>query len=99
MRSDFVRALVVAPHPDDEVLGAGIWMTRHAGNEIYIAHLTDGSPYDLGDARHAGFSTREEYANARRAEFMEACKLLPVPPPHCLQFPFVDQELWRRLPE
>ena len=99
MGRHFVRALVVAPHPDDEVLGAGIWMTRHAGSEIYIAHLTDGSPYDLGDAHAAGLSTREEYATARRAEFLDACKLLPVPRAHCLQFPFVDQELWRNLPD
>jgi LmbE family N-acetylglucosaminyl deacetylase len=99
MRRHFLRALVVAPHSDDEVLGAGIWMTRHAGSEIYIAHLTDGSPYDLADAHAVGLSTREEYATARRAEFLDARKLLAVPEAHCLQFPFVDQELWRNLPD
>jgi len=99
MRGHFVRPLVVAPHPDDEVLGAGIWMTRHADSEIYIVHLTDGSPYDLVDARAAGLSTREEYAITRRAEFFDACHLLPVPTAHCLEFPFVDQDLWRNLPD
>jgi len=74
-------------------------MTRHAGREIYIVHLTDGSPYDLRDAQAAKCATRQEYAAARRAEFVQACKLLPVPEAYCLQLPFVDQELWRNLPD
>ncbi|MDB5524079.1 MAG: hypothetical protein JWM58_1842 [Rhizobium sp.] len=40
------RTLVIAPHPDDEVLGAGGTIARlaGAGNEVYIAVVTEGKP-------------------------------------------------------
>jgi LmbE family N-acetylglucosaminyl deacetylase len=40
------RTLVIAPHPDDEVLGAGGTIARlaAAGNEVYVAVVTEGKP-------------------------------------------------------
>ncbi|MBL0373275.1 PIG-L family deacetylase [Rhizobium sp. KVB221] len=42
----FGRTLVIAPHPDDEVLGAGGTIARLAasGNEVYVAVVTEGKP-------------------------------------------------------
>jgi LmbE family N-acetylglucosaminyl deacetylase len=40
----FGRTLVIAPHPDDEVLGVGGTIARlaSAGNEVYVAVVTEG---------------------------------------------------------
>lgn len=60
----FGRTLIVAPHPDDEVLGCGGTMARlaAAGNEVYVAVVTEGRPPNYSiefvsqvqqEARHA----------------------------------------------
>ena len=38
------RILVVAAHPDDEVLGCGATLAKHSmdGDEVHILFLTDG---------------------------------------------------------
>ena len=40
------RLLVIAPHPDDEVLGAGATMARFSeeGHEVYVCVVTRGQP-------------------------------------------------------
>jgi LmbE family N-acetylglucosaminyl deacetylase len=42
----FGRTLVIAPHPDDEILGAGGTMARlaRAGQEVVVAVVTSGQP-------------------------------------------------------
>jgi LmbE family N-acetylglucosaminyl deacetylase len=47
---DGTRLLVIAPHPDDEVLGAGGLMQRvHAsGGTVRVVYLTDGDGYPEG---------------------------------------------------
>src|SRR4051794_6678906 len=60
--------LIVAPHPDDETIGAAIWMDRHRETQITLLHITDGSPRDGAAARKAGFSSRDAYAAQRRGE-------------------------------
>ncbi|OAP39803.1 GlcNAc-PI de-N-acetylase [Sinorhizobium glycinis] len=42
----FGRTLVVAPHPDDEVLGAGGTISRlvSEGEEVFVAVVTEGKP-------------------------------------------------------
>src|SRR5947209_8000477 len=44
------RLLVVAPHPDDETLGAGglIQRVRQSGGVVKILYLTDGEGYPEG---------------------------------------------------
>ncbi|BCP53913.1 PIG-L domain-containing protein [Kaistia sp. 32K] len=45
----FGRTLVIAPHPDDEILGAGGTMARlaRAGQEVFVAVVTSGQPPDF----------------------------------------------------
>jgi len=97
MGSDFVKALLLAPHPDDEVLGAGIWLRRHRDRELHVVHVTDGSPLDMQDAHAQGFGTRQEYASVRKGELRAALDLIPIPVTHCAQLPFVDKETFRDL--
>ena len=97
MRRDSIT-LIVAPHPDDEVLGAGIWMHRHRRENVHIVHVTDGSPRDLKDAKRLGFSTRRAYAAARRRELFEALRLLGISPSRCAECGVTDQEAFLNLP-
>ncbi len=83
--------LIVAAHPDDEVIGAGarmaVWRER-----LTIVHVTDGSPRNLFDARNAGFATREEYREARRNELLTALSLAGIAGSQCERFGIADQE-------
>ncbi|WP_345558472.1 PIG-L family deacetylase [Streptomonospora halophila] len=53
------RLLVIAPHPDDEVLGCGglLHKAKSAGAEVYVQFLTVGDTADVSDK---GFSTASE---------------------------------------
>lgn len=66
--------VLIAAHPDDEVIGAGAQLAYW--NNLSIIYLTDGSPRNLKDARAAGFCSRTDYAQARRRELEEALNLL-----------------------
>jgi LmbE family N-acetylglucosaminyl deacetylase len=41
-----MRVLIIAPHPDDEVLGVGGTMARlaHEGHDVFVAIVTHGDP-------------------------------------------------------
>jgi N-acetylglucosamine malate deacetylase 1 len=80
--------LVVAAHPDDEVLGCAGTIARHTseGNEVHIAFLTDGV-----SSRGEEKGTREGEIKRRRASASEAARILGANPPHFLDFP--DQRL------
>ena len=93
------RCLIVAPHPDDETIGAGIWMDRHRETELYVLHVTDGSPRDLENARAEGFQSRRAYAAARRQEVYQALRYVGVSRRRCRVFSYVDKETWLHLPE
>lgn len=69
------RVLVLAPHPDDEILGCGgvIALHRDQGDPIRILFLTDGS---AGDP--AGYYPADQYVAIRRAEARQACAVLGV---------------------
>lgn len=82
-------ALVVA-HPDDETLGLGSRL--HLFDDLLLIHLTDGAPSDMGDARRAGFATREAYAAARGAELDAALEVLGARPAR-IGYGFTDQTL------
>lgn len=64
------RVLLVAAHPDDEMVGAATRLPRFEA--IGFVHVTDGAPRNLSDARNAGFATREDYAQARARELDRA---------------------------
>lgn len=93
-----VKVLVVAPHPDDEALGAGIWLNRHREDSLHIVHVTDGSPRDLAEARASGLTSRRAYARLRRHEFLASLPLLGVPRSHCHCLSLVDMETYLNLP-
>jgi len=67
------RVVIVSPHPDDEIIGAGSRLPLL--RECVVAQVTDGSPPDPGDAESAGFASTEEYARARHRELRAALAL------------------------
>jgi N-acetylglucosamine malate deacetylase 1 len=73
------RILVIAPHPDDEVLGCGGAIARHAaqGEDIQVLIMTRGAPdlYPLDDEA----TVRQEAQNAHT--------ILGVSKTHFLDFP------------
>ncbi|MEH3156663.1 MAG: PIG-L family deacetylase [Gordonia paraffinivorans] len=75
-RTSSVRMLVVAAHPDDEVLGAGGLMARtiRDGGQVTVLCLSDGA------ASHPGSPTvtPEELGRRRRAELVDALDALGV---------------------
>ena len=84
--------LVVAPHPDDETIGAGIWMHRHRDTSLTVLHVTDGSPRDISYAKSLGFESREDYAAARRRELVTALEQGGLHERQLRSFDYVDQE-------
>lgn len=84
------RVVIVAAHPDDEVIGAG-GLLRHL-RRVTIIHTTDGSPVDQVDARRNGFHSREDYARARREELYAALDLAGVPRENTVGLGFTDQQ-------
>jgi LmbE family N-acetylglucosaminyl deacetylase len=89
-------SVIIAAHPDDEVLGLGGQLPRM---NVTLVHVTDGAPMNLRDARAAGFATKEEYARARRLELLAAMSLAGIPEPRCIALNIGDQEASFRLGE
>jgi LmbE family N-acetylglucosaminyl deacetylase len=87
--NDTVRrpCLVVAPHPDDETLGAGATIMRKvdAGTPVHLVVVTDGSKSPVGDPVEVGA--------LRSAELRAACAVLGLADGDVTRLPFVDAEL------
>lgn len=83
-------ALVIAAHPDDEVIGAGALLSHlpRAG----VVTITDGAPKTGSGARIAGFRNSSEYAKARRREAREALALLDRDLAPCINLKLSDQQ-------
>jgi LmbE family N-acetylglucosaminyl deacetylase len=77
--------LVLAPHPDDEVIGPGGTVARHlaAGAPITVAILTDG--------RWGGYNPDGKLVDRRKNESRQAAKILGIPEPFFFDAP--DSEL------
>jgi LmbE family N-acetylglucosaminyl deacetylase len=80
-------ALVLAPHPDDEVLGCAGAILRHValGDPVRVIILTDGGGWQVDEAG------REAYAARRRQESREAAAILGYGEPEFWQYR--DREL------
>lgn len=89
-REQPLEILIVAAHPDDEIIGAGAQLPHWPGAEFVL--VTDGSPRDLRDARRAGLDTREEYAAMRRQELDRALSLAGQGGKVMREIGLVDQE-------
>jgi LmbE family N-acetylglucosaminyl deacetylase len=83
-------AVVVAAHPDDEVIGAGALLARLP--QSLVVHVTDGAPRNGVDARAAGFAGWTEYAAARHREAAAALALAGLPAERLRRFDVPDQE-------
>lgn len=79
------RLLVIAPHPDDEILGAGGLMRRvhEAGGAVRVVYLTDGDGYrdgvkmeEHGKNKKLTSGDYKDYGRKRQHEAQEALKTL-----------------------
>lgn len=76
------RVLVVAAHPDDEVLGCGATIAKHAnnGHEVYIVFMADGV------SSRQNISAEGELKNRNKQAVM-ASEILGLNPPSFLDLP------------
>ena len=81
MGTGTTSVLVVAPHPDDEVLGCGGVMARHAaaGDLVYVVVVGRGIPEKFSDESVA--RSRAELAEAHRVLGVTDCRFLDFPVP------------------
>jgi len=69
------KVLVLAPHPDDEIIGCGGSLALHskAGDPVKVVFLTNGAKGDTSGAMDS-----EEYCELRRNEAVNACAHIAV---------------------
>jgi len=91
------KIVVVAAHPDDEVIGMGGHLKYI--EQKTIIHITDGAPRNMVDAQSLGFVDRETYARVRREELLSVLKSIGVTGDNAYSLGFVDQESARHMVE
>lgn len=76
-----MKALVIAPHPDDEVLGCGGTVVKHiqGGDGVYLCIVTKAYPPEWS----------EDEISERRKEVLRASKILGIKKTYFLDFPTV----------
>lgn len=97
LAQDAPRTMIVVAHQDDESIGAGARLCHLT--DAHIVHVTDGAPRDPQVARRFGYRSRDEYAEARRNELLNALAVAGVPSDRLIELGFVDGEASLRLVE
>jgi LmbE family N-acetylglucosaminyl deacetylase len=98
------RAMIVAPHPDDEVLAAGglIQRLHAAGAAVRVVYVTDGDGFPAGveaeeKREHVTASDFRDYASERKGEAREALRILGLDDDAATFLGFPDAGLSRLL--
>ena len=84
------RWMIVAAHPDDEVIGASFILRR--ARHLHVVHATDGAPRDGALWSPRAPPSRAAYASLRSRESQAALALAGVPADRISCLGFVDQE-------
>jgi LmbE family N-acetylglucosaminyl deacetylase len=92
------RVLLLAAHPDDEVIGAGAQLPKWK-DRVFILHATDGAPRNPRFAAEAGFESREAYAAERRRELLRALAVAGILQSELRTLRISDQDAMLHLPE
>ncbi|MDI3298716.1 MAG: PIG-L family deacetylase [Bacillota bacterium] len=94
------RILVLAPHPDDEVLGAGglVETALRAGDQVWVAVATSGESSTPAAIRalHVARPTPADFARLgalRRNESREGTRTLGLPSSHLIFLGYADGSL------
>lgn len=82
-----LRILVVAPHPDDDLIGCGGSMAMHLkkGNEVFVIYVTNG------DAECRQFQP-DDFTKIRKEETLKAGRCLGLKAENLF---FLDEKPWR----
>jgi len=94
------RVLIVAPHMDDETVGAGAYALDaiRRGAEVLVAFMTagDGARFSARILSRSVMPTRDDYLHVGRtriAEAADALRILGVPPEHTFVLGYPDRGL------
>lgn len=93
--SDNPSVMIIVAHQDDESVGAGSRLCTLT--DAYVVHVTDGAPLNPLVAQRYGFSTREEYAQARWEELVRAMQIAGVPEERLIHLGYADGEAAYRM--
>lgn len=82
-----LKILVVAPHPDDDLIGCGGSIAKHLKNgyEVFVAYVT------YGDAECSEFKS-EEFTKIRKQETLEAASVIGLEEENLF---FLEEKPWR----
>ena len=84
-------AVIIAAHPDDEILGLGTLLSSFRSLRA-IVHVTDGAPRRGPDVANAGVNSWQEYAALRRREFVAAIQKAGIRAVHLICLGYPDQQ-------
>lgn len=104
------KIIIFAPHPDDELVGAGgsILKWKDDGHDIHIIYISDGRAaytYEREMGRliesEVGETqiSEEELANVRMKEIDEVAKFLKLPKSNIYKFKIPDQDVKSHIKE